>query len=483
MGGPIRAAAMDRSDDPGTPERLVARARQRRQEGRLRDAVLDCDAAIRAAPDFAEAWLERAFVMAAGGSMRRASDCYRQVLALDPANGDAHAGLAGIAAREGDRAAARSHAEAALVVDPDNAIAQCALAAIDLEEGQAALARARLEPLVAALDRRGAEPAGERLEALTLLGDACARLGDAAAAFDAFRRSKQEFAALHASQFAGRPPHRDFLTGILAQIPSLHWPSLPATAEPRGDACLPAGLPAFGHDLAENVLASHPSVVALEERPTLRAADRAFLADPDGLARFAALPEAELDPFRADYWEGVAKAGIAVCGKCFVDMDPLKASRLPLIARLFPAARIVIMRRDPRDVVWSCFRTSFALTNMAMDLTTLEGAARHYDAMMRLTEAALARFSLAAHVVPYHRLVADFDTTTRELCDFLGLEWSATLREFVQTARQRGVATASAGQVRKGLYDGTRQWGPYAEWLAPVMPILQPWINKFGYAS
>ena len=39
-----------------------------------------------------------------------------------------------------------------------------------------------------------------------------------------------------------------------------------------------------------------------------------------------------------------------------------------------------------------------------------------------------------------------------------------------------------AGQVQRGLYDGTRQWEPYAEYLAPVMPLLQPWIDRFGYA-
>ena len=64
-----------------------------------------------------------------------------------------------------------------------------------------------------------------------------------------------------------------------------------------------------------------------------------------------------------------------------------------------------------------------------------------------------------------------------------GLEWTEDLRRFDRTARARGVSTASARQVRRGLFDGTRQWEPYAEYLAPVMPTLQPWIEKLGYAS
>lgn len=163
-------------------------------------------------------------------------------------------------------------------------------------------------------------------------------------------------------------------------------------------------------------------------------------------------------------------------------MDPLKATRLPFIARMFPESRILIMRRDPRDVVWSCFRTNFAMTSGTLEYTSLESAARHYDAMMRLTEAALELLELPFHEVDYHRLVRDFDGTTREICEFLGMTWHEDLRRFDRTARARGVSTASAGQVSRGLYNGTRQWERYAPFLEPVMPVLQPWIERFGYA-
>ena len=175
-------------------------------------------------------------------------------------------------------------------------------------------------------------------------------------------------------------------------------------------------------------------------------------------------------------------AGISVAGRSFVDMDPLKATRLPLIARLHPQAKVLIMRRDPRDVVWSCFKTNFALTNAALDFTTLEGAALHYAAMMELIELARARLDLAFHEVRYEGLVRDFDGETQAMCAFAGLDWSEDLRRFGSTAKRRGVATASAGQVRQGLYDGSGQWRPYAEFLEPVLPILAPWIEQLGYA-
>ena len=458
---------------------LVVQAEQHRLAGRLREALLACDAAIRAAPHYADAWLERGFVYASGGSMARAGECYAQVLALDPGNAPAHAGLAGIAARDGDGAAARSHALAALAADPHSASATLALATVENDAGNPAASVALLEPLVARLVR----PEPDRSLACTLLGDAFARLGDHARAHDAYVRAKADFAAIHAPHYAARPPHRAFVAGVAEALEAHHF--APSAAPPPPDA--PArhlfllGYPRSGNTLVENVLASLPDVVALEERPTLRAADRAWLADPDGLRRLAAAPEPELAEMREAYWRKVDEAGVAIGGRTFVDMDPLKATRLPVIARLFPAARILVVRRDPRDVVWSCFRTSFALTNGAMDFTTLEATARHYAAMMRLIETARERLDLAFHEVRYEALVTDFDATTQDLCSFAGVPWSPAARRFDRTARARGVATASAGQVRKALYDGSGQWKPFAPWLEPVLPILAPWIERFGY--
>ncbi len=163
-------------------------------------------------------------------------------------------------------------------------------------------------------------------------------------------------------------------------------------------------------------------------------------------------------------------------------MDPLKGIKLPLIAKLFPDARVVVMQRDPRDVVLSCFRQNFRISAAADAFTTIEGVAAHYAALMRLTAICRERLPLAFHDLRYEDLVADFDATTRALCDFTGIAWSPDLRRFDRTAARRGVSTASAAQVSRPLYDGGGQWRRYAQQLAPVMPVLAPWIERFGYA-
>lgn len=465
------------------PLALVGMASLLRFQGRLRDAILHCDAALRRDPDCAEAWLERAFVLNTGGSFPAAAASYREVLARDPNYAAAHAGLAGLAAREGDAGLARQHGQAALAIEPGNAIAAAALATTELEAGNPVAARDILAPLAALV----APPSAERIQLLTTYGDALAKSGEADAAMAAYSQAQGGFAALHEPPAGTHEGHRALIARITAELaaaPAAAWRAsgLPAPDGAARNHVFLLGYPRSGTTLVENVLASLPGVSALEERPTLVEADRAFLAEPGGITRLAQLSPTKLAPYPQAYWDKVRAAGVAPGGQTFVDMDPLKATRLPLIARLFPQARILIMRRDPRDVVLSCFRNSFALTSAALEFTSLERTARHYDAMMRLIELARDRLPLAFHEVDYHALVRDFDGTTRALCAFLDLPWDESLRRFASTARNRGVATASASQVRRGLYDGRGQWEAYARHFEPVLPILEPWIEKFGYA-
>ncbi len=471
---------------PGDAESLTGIASALRQQGKLRDAILSCDAALRTNPQYAAAWLERAFVLTAGGSTDAAFDNYARAAALDPVNADALAGMASISARRGDSQLARETAARALRIAPGNAIATFALATVEIDQKESASAATRLKQLISTLP----EPSPERSVANNLLGDACDRQNFVADAYAAYCAGKQDFAAIHASQFAARDQtHRAFVEGIAAGVGKISDTGSWALAENRSPVGVAnhvflIGYPRSGTTLVENVLASLPDVTALEERPTLRDADRQFLTDSEGIARLATLDAAAGAQLQQAYWDKVAASrAMPPDNGTFVDMDPLKGTRLPIIARLFPQAKVVIMRRDPRDVVWSCFHTNFALTNAALEFTTLETAALHYDATMRLIELCLERLPVNAYELRYDRLVTDFDGATQDLCAFIGLPWSPDMRHFDRTAKSRGVATASASQVRKPLYNGTKQWERYREYMMPVLPILQPWVDRFGFES
>jgi cytochrome c-type biogenesis protein CcmH/NrfG len=474
--------------EPENPAILTGLANWYRQLGRLRDAALACDAAIRIAPGYADAWLERGAVLGIGGSSKASRQSYEAAVRLDPGNAVALAGLAGQAARDGDMATARATAEAALRLDRANLTAAAALALALLHDGKAQSARELLVERVAA-----APPGHARSLAAHALGRAEEQLGDFERAFTAYALCKSDFATVNASASAsaGQLAHSAFVEAIRVGIDSVDPADWQAIEHDQPDNAVRPhifllGYPRSGTTLVENILASLPGVAALEEWPTLADADARYLTgDHDAIVAairdFMRVGREGRMGVRSAYWQRIAGAGVDPGATAFVDMDPLKGTRLPFIAALFPDARLLVMRRDPRDVVWSCFKTNFGMTSNTLEYASLERTARHYDAMMRLTDTALTALPLATMDVRYHGLIHDFDGVTRQICDFVGLEWTPDVRRFDRTAQTRGVGTASAAQVRKGLYDGSGQWKPFARWLEPVMPILAPWVERFGH--
>jgi hypothetical protein len=79
-------------------------------------------------------------------------------------------------------------------------------------------------------------------------------------------------------------------------------------------------------------------------------------------------------------------------------------------------------------------------------------------------------------------MVQDFDGRVRAVCEFVGVEWSDTMRRFDEHASVADLRSPSALQVRRPLYgEGVGQWRRYGAQLKPVLPILEPWVEKFGY--
>ena len=454
-----------------------------RKEHRLVEALAVLDQVVAAEPRHSAAWLERGYTLEALKSESAAADSYERALALDPNLAPALGKLADIAARRGDADSARDYAARALSIDPLQPSATFAVATMEIEARDGASAEARLRRL---LDSTLKDE--DRTRSLTLLGDALDRQDRAKEAFHAWSQAQAIFRATYEPLLgpaAGRPSHRAFIDRIAAQVetrPPMKKPgAIPQVDGAAARHVFLLGYPRSGTTLVENILASAPGVVALEERETLCDTEEVLVANDGTMPDFDAVDPKLLAELRRKYWERVRSWAGDVEGKTFVDMNPLNGFKLPVIARLFPEARILIMRRDPRDVVLSCYRINFVPSPSAFAYSDLEETARHYDALMRLTELCRERLPLAYHEIRYDRLVADFETTVRAFAAFIGLEWTDQFHAFDRTAKTRGVRTASATQVRKGLYDGGGRWRRYQDQLAPVLPILAPWVERFGF--
>jgi Tfp pilus assembly protein PilF len=469
---------------PGDVAVLGAIGAVLRKESRLDEALAVLDQVVAAEPRHAAAWLERGYTLEALRDETDAARNYSRALAIDPNLAPALGKLADIAAKKGDRDSARHQAARALAIDPANPSATFALATMEIEDRAGAQAAERLEALL-----RTSLKADDRTRALTLLGDALDREDRCAEAFAAWQEAQRTFRAAWAPLLEPgpeRPSHRSFIEKIEQQVeaaPPMAKPSPPPpVAAAAAHHVFLLGYPRSGTTLVENILASAPGVAALEEQDTLADTNETLVANDGTMPDLDAIEPALLTKLRAGYWARVSRMAGDVSGRTFVDMNPFNGIKLPVIARLFPEARILLMRRDPRDVVLSCFRINFTPSPGTYAFSDLDEAARHYDALMRLIELCRERLPLAFHEVRYDRLVADFDATVRAMADFIGLEWTDAFRRFDRTAKTRGVRTASATQVRRGLYDGGGRWRRYAEQMAPVLPILTPWAERFGFA-
>ena len=103
---------------------------------------------------------------------------------------------------------------------------------------------------------------------------------------------------------------------------------------------------------------------------------------------------------------------------------------------------------------------------------------------MRLVEVSRAKLPLRLHEVKYEDVVARFEATLRAVFTFLELEWDEAARDYAQTAKQRAINTPSLAQVVRPLYGSARgRWRNYSEFLAPHLPVLTPWVKKFGYET
>jgi len=239
------------------------------------------------------------------------------------------------------------------------------------------------------------------------------------------------------------------------------------------------GFPRSGTTLLDTILMGHPDTIVLEEQPPLNLVD-------DKLGGMAAIAELDADAIaaaRRHYFAEVAKLVDLRPGATLIDKSPLFLLKAPLIHRLFPNAKLILALRHPCDVVLSCFISNFRLNPAMSNFLRLEDAAEYYDLTFRHWEQSRVLFPLDVYPIAYEQLVEDVERQVRPLFESLGLSWNDEALDHRKTAKSRGfITTASYSQVTEPIYKrASGRWQRYREHLAPILPVLAPWVEKFGY--
>ncbi len=229
------------------------------------------------------------------------------------------------------------------------------------------------------------------------------------------------------------------------------------------------GMMRSGTTLIEQILAAHPQVIGLGERPDIQR-----LADRIGVypAEMSRLSDQDLAAFGAQYLEQTLPflAGTQEHIRYAVDKMPANFLHIGLIRQILPNARIIHCRRNAVDTCLSCYTKLFS--SLQPFAYSLEDLGRFYLSYAKLME--YWRSILPADLfieVDYEALVSDLDGQARRLINFLDLPWDESCLSF---HRNKGaVRTASAAQVRQPIYSSSAgRWRRYEPYLEPLLKIL-----------
>lgn len=233
------------------------------------------------------------------------------------------------------------------------------------------------------------------------------------------------------------------------------------------------GMPRSGTTLTEQILAAHPAGFGCGELPDIGLIVRNLPAHAGiGASWPTCIDDLGVEALdnAAQRYLRAATRGAPPDAQRLVDKMPLNFHELGLISLLFPNARVIWCRRDPRDIAISVYGENFALDErLANDL----GDIGHYiNGQTRLMRHWQRSISLPILELAYEDLARDPETHARRIIAFAGLPWDPRCLEFHQN--DRGVQTPSRWQVKQPIYTRSiGRWQHYAAHLAPLLANLE----------
>ena len=231
------------------------------------------------------------------------------------------------------------------------------------------------------------------------------------------------------------------------------------------------GMPRSGTSLVEQIIASHPLVIAGGERheigslvSKLASMEGVGGTYPECLSRLS--PEIInniLDGY--DDFTNTLPSDVSV----MTDKMPENFNHIIFIKMLFPDAKIIHCVRNPIDTCLSIYFRQFAgYHDYAYDLKNL---GNHYNEYKRLMNFYRDETDISFLEVQYEDLVKNTEKVSREMIDYCDLEWDEQCLRYYESGQV--VRTASYEQVKQPIYTSSiEKWRHYESQLKPLRNIL-----------
>jgi tetratricopeptide (TPR) repeat protein len=406
---------------------------------RLRSELIGAEVLLRRAlklkPTYIDARINLGYTLTHLGRLRDAKACFAKVLKSAPRNVFALHGMGQLAVLEGRFDEAESLFRRIIEVDPKMPRAWASLAGIrKMTNSDSEWLKGAEEIATSGIDPR--EEANLRFA----MGKYCDDVGDFSRAFQNFKRGNELLRAT--TQEYDRTKRSRLIDKLIRTYTQDTMLTLGAGGSSSAKPVFIVGMPRSGTSLAEQIIATHPAGSGAGE---LQFFDR-LIFEEDRIAKGIF---SEPDRLRvAEKYLGALQSHSASAARV-VDKSPENCDFLGIIYSVFPNARVIYMQRDPIDTCLSCYFQQFLTSlNFTLDLSDLAHYYTEHRRIMSHWRAVLPpEFILE---VPYEELVADQETWSRKMMDFIGLEWDPRCLEF--HANKRQVVTASAWQVRQKVY-------------------------------
>jgi hypothetical protein len=225
------------------------------------------------------------------------------------------------------------------------------------------------------------------------------------------------------------------------------------------------GMPRTGTTLVESMLSAHSRVTACGERvamPQLLHGYLTTLTINDDEPPPVSVMQEWSDYYLQEYPRTAPADHVT-------DKNPLNFEAVGLIARLFPNAIIINMRRNPLETGLSIFRHE--LTKFLTFANRLEDIGHFYGQYARLATHWQKLLPDRFITIQYEDFAANFNQAAPSLVKACGLAWDDACLRFQKTAP--AIATFSAVQAREDVVLRSGKAKAYAKHLGPLMEALR----------
>ena len=331
------------------------------------------------------------------------------------------------------------------------------------------------DPLIAQMETALARPDLSDPDRITLgfaLSKAMEDSGQTARVFDYLAPANAALRAAHPYDVSTR---LDEVAGLKASFVSTDFAAPLSGADSDLAPIFITGLPRSGTTLVEQILTCRKGVEAGGETAAFLPAVYQRLFRSDGSIRpLQQIPQRELLAMVPAFEQALEKKGVTT--RLFTDKSIQTHLVLGIARLILPKAKLIVVRRDPRDMLLSIYKNMFRPGTHGYS-TDLGDLAAYYGSFVEILDFWRDKMPGGFHEVWYEDLVSNPEEETRKLVAAAGFDWDdAFLSPHKNT---RTVKTLSIGQVRQPIHQGSKQaWRRYETELQPLIEALGDLVER-----